>query len=139
MALDPITGIAETVKAIINKFVPDADTKLKANLELATKEIVQEHERMLAQINVNAEEAKHPNIFVSGWRPGAGWVCVLGLAYTFLLHPYMVWISNLATITPPPPIESGLLQYLLGAMLGIGGMRSWDKMKGTDTKGVSTR
>ena len=139
MALDPISNIAGAVKGIIDKFVPDANEKLKMQLELATKEIVQEHERLLAQANTNLEEAKNPNVFVSGWRPAAGWVCVLGLAYTFLLHPYMVWISTLASFAAPPPIESGLLQYLLGAMLGIGGLRTWDKVSGVETKGVSLK
>lgn len=139
MGLDPISNIASAVKGIIDKFVPDANEKMKMQLELATKEIVQEHERLLAQANINLEEAKNPSLFVSGWRAAAGWVCVLGLAYTFLFHPYMVWIATLASFAPPPPIESGLLQYLLGAMLGIGGLRSFDKMKGVETRRVELK
>lgn len=137
--LDPISGIAASVKGILDKFIPDANEKLKLQLELATKEIVQEHERLLAQINVNAEEAKHPNIFVSGWRPAVGWIGALGLLYAVLVHPYMVWISTLASFAPPPPVEQGILQYLLGAMLGVGTMRSIDKWGGNDTKRVKLK
>lgn len=130
MALDPISNIAGAVKGIIDKFVPDANEKLKMQLELATKEIVQEHERLLAQINVNAEEAKSTNWFVAGARPAAMWVCVLGLAYQFLAYPFIVLICANAGAQNPPTLDIGTLMTLLGGMLGIGGMRTVEKIRG---------
>lgn len=130
MALDPISNIAGAVKGIIDKFVPDANEKLKMQLELATKEIVQEHERLLAQINVNAEEAKSTNWFVAGARPAAMWVCVLGLAYQFLAYPFIVLICANAGVQNPPTLDIGTLMTLLGGMLGIGGMRTVEKIRG---------
>ncbi len=139
MSLASILGIGDAIKGILDKFIPDADVKLKAQLELATKEIVQEHERLMGQISVNVEEAKHPNIFVSGWRPAVGWICAISLGYTFMGYPLLTWLTQLAKVQPPPNLNSDLLTYLISAMLGVGAMRTIDKYNEVDTRGVSLR
>lgn len=80
----------------------------------------------LVQAMINIEEAKHKNLFVAGWRPFCGWVCGLSLAYEFLVRPIL-----LACGLPMVNINSSELIPLLLGMLGLGGMRSFDKLKGT--------
>lgn len=97
---------------------------------------------MKGQMAVNAVEAEHKSIFVAGWRPFIGWVGGFSLAYAGLVYPLLSWLWGLlqafelipSTVKMPPMIESGLLGTIVTGMLGIGGMRSFDKHKGTDTK-----
>jgi hypothetical protein len=98
-----------------------------------------------AQTAINALEAQNASIFVSGWRPAVGWVCVSGLFYTFLMKPIFPWaiqvggiiVGHAATvpIVPPlPEVPMGDLLVLLGGMLGLGVMRSYDKAQAPTIK-----
>lgn len=89
----------------------------------------------LAQAGINQEEAKSPSIFVSGWRPFIGWVCGVGLAYVFLIYPLLTWWA--AAWRPafvPPVLVADHLMELVMAMLGLGGLRTFEKLKGVATK-----
>ena len=79
-----------------------------------------------AQIEVNKEEAKSKNWFVAGWRPMVGWVCATGMALKFIIIPFLVFFTGWDV----PVIEWQELSVVLLGMLGIGGMRSWEKNKG---------
>ena len=85
-----------------------------------------------AQNAVNAIEARHRSIFVAGWRPFIGWVCGFALCYEFILNPIINWIVTLAMTTPvfPPVLDTSQLYTVLLGMLGLGGLRSYEKMKG---------
>lgn len=132
-ALLPILG------SILDKVLPDpaaaADAKLKAMQLAQTGELAAldaEVKLALGQIEVNKAEAT-TDVFRGGWRPFCGWVCGAGLAYTFLLQPLLPWVVGLFTQNPIPPlptIDSGTLMGLLGGLLGLGGLRSFDKVKG---------
>jgi hypothetical protein len=78
----------------------------------------------------NLEEAKHPSVFVAGWRPAVGWVCTVGLAYEFLLQPLAAWISAIAAVPTPPTLDTQSLITLLGGMLGLGIARTVEGVKG---------
>ena len=83
------------------------------------------------QMEINKEEARSASLFVSGWRPAVGWVCVLGLGYEFLLRPIGIWA--LAVWNPGgaiPPSLGDVLVELVCAMLGVGALRSFDKSRG---------
>jgi hypothetical protein len=88
-----------------------------------------------AQTAINAIDAANPSIFVSGWRPAVGWVCVSGLFYTFILKPLFPWLVVVSaelfgyksTIPPLPEVPMGDLIVLLGGMLGLGAMRTIEK------------
>ncbi len=121
-----ISGILKGAKGIIEEFHLDPAEKLRLQMELMKVE----HEVDRAQISVNAQEAKHPNWFVSGWRPFVGWTCGIGLGYQVLLQPLLTWLSGIAQIASPPPIEVGVLIPVLMGMLGLGGIRAFEKMKG---------
>ena len=96
------------------------------------------------QIEVNKIEAASSSRFVAGWRPGVGWVCAAGLAYQFLLYPMLVWCWSLGqawgyispTLPPPPLLDTDALTVLLSALMGVAGLRTFDKLKATDTKRI---
>jgi len=94
------------------------------------------------QTAINMEEAKSDSLFKSGWRPAVGWVCVAGLAFTFVVKPLLPWmvqvgclIFGYVSVLPPmPDIPMADLVILLGGMLGLGGMRTFEKLRGVAAK-----
>lgn len=131
-ALIPLIG------SVLEKVLPDptqaADAKLKM-LELVQKGELALLEADVAlargQMEINKAEAQTDN-FRGGWRPAAGWVCVSGLGYQFLLKPLLPWVFLVfgMELPPLPPIDNESLMVLLTGMLGLGGFRSYDKSKG---------
>ena len=119
-----IDKLIQPVTKILDKFIPDADTKQKIAHELATMSEKHIHEIAKAQIEVNKEEAKG-NWFQSSWRPATAWVCVAGFAVNFLISPLLAPFG----INVPQADTSTMLPVLMG-MLGLGGMRSYEKTKG---------
>jgi Holin of 3TMs, for gene-transfer release len=122
---------------IIDRVVPDPAAKQAAQLELLRlqqagefKQIDADVQASSAQVEVNKVEASNPNLFVSGWRPAAGWVCVLGLLYSFLLRPIISYIGSLFGAPAAPAIDMANLLVLLGGLLGLGGLRTFDKIRG---------
>ena len=118
--IDPISNI-------LDKFVADKDLKQKLEHELKTEL----HRANMAQIEVNKEEAKHRTVFVAGWRPFTGWVCATALAYHFILEPVIVFGLALYNIqlTLPQFDMASLLTVLMG-MIGLGGLRTYEKKQG---------
>ena len=117
---------------LIGKFVEDKDQKNKLAHEIAT--MAERHAQELAkgQLAINAEEAKSRNIFVAGWRPSVGWCCSLALFAHFLVFPTMDVVTaylGYPTAQYPAFDMESLMTILLG-MLGLGGMRSFEKFKG---------
>lgn len=129
------TAAKDIRAAITGKEVETEEGRLKVlqlahNIETAALEA--DRQSMLAQIEVNKIEAADPNVFKSGWRPAVGWVCVSGLAYQFIIRPLLPWIIGLfaKTIEPMPSLELDSLLPLLAGLLGLGGFRTWEKLKG---------
>ena len=88
-----------------------------------------------AQLEINKTEAAHPSLFVSGWRPATGWVCVFGMAFNFILTPFTnmaLELSGSSVVVPMIDMEM-LLPVLLG-MLGLGAMRTVEKIKKVERK-----
>jgi len=121
-----IAPLLEVGGKLIDRLFPDPVEREKAQLELL--KMAQAGD--LAQMEVNKAEAVHPSIFVAGWRPGAGWCCVIGLGYTFLLRPVLSWLAEMYGWPIPPAIDVDALLVLLGGMLGLGGLRTVEKVKG---------
>jgi len=130
-------GIGAVIEAV-GKVADDLITtdKERLELELRGREIDQRTD--LAQVEVNRQEAAHASIFVAGWRPAIGWIGASALAYQFLLYPLLTWIwawaqaaGHLpADLAPPPVLEADALWVILSGILGIAGMRSYEKSKG---------
>jgi|TARA_R110000823_G_scaffold218187_2_gene347493 hypothetical protein len=113
------------VASLLDKFIPDADTKQKLAHEISTMAENHAQEIALAQIAVNREEAKG-NWFQSSWRPACAWVCVLGFAINFLVSPLAAPFG----IIVPQADTATMLPVLMG-MLGLATARSYDKVKKT--------
>ena len=132
-----ITGIIEAGLKILDKVLPDPAAKAEAQYRLLQlqqsgelAELEANVKLALGQQAVNAAEAQNPNLFVSGWRPSAGWIASAGLGYEFLGHPLLAWLSPLANLPAPPSIETGDLLTLLFGMLGLGTLRTVEKLQG---------
>lgn len=131
-ALIPLIG------TIVEKVIPDpqaaADAKLRV-MELAQKGelavLDAEMKLALGQLEVNKAEAT-TDMFRGGWRPAVGWICVVGLAYQFILQPVLPWVVALfgAQVPPLPAIDVESLMVLLTGMLGLGGLRTFERVKG---------
>ena len=127
-------GIGGLAKDIREALTGEAilDPNKKAELEAKAMEI--EFAAVKAQTDINLEEAKNPKIFVSGWRPFIGWVCGSALAWQFIGNPVFEWGVKLAgkSITPPM-IDTGSLITILMALLGLGGLRTFEKHKSSQS------
>jgi hypothetical protein len=127
-----------TVIDSVGKIASDLITTDKERLDMALREKELDQRLDIAQIEVNKAEAQHSSIFVAGWRPAIGWIGAAAMAYQFLLYPLMLWgwtwMQGIGWIpkelTPPPVIDSDQLWVILSGILGIAGMRSFEKSKG---------
>ena len=134
-----ISGLFSAAHSLISRFFPDPEKQAEAqrallqmqqNGELAL--LASETDLAKLQIQVNVEEAKSTNWFVAGWRPGIGWVCGAGLAYASLIEPFArfiakVWFGYTGEF---PVISTDLTLQILMGLLGLGAMRSVEKIKG---------
>jgi len=128
-------GVVEAALKIIDKVIPDPAAKAAAQLEVLRlnqagefKQIDADLSAMLAQTEINKAEALNESAFVSGWRPAVGWVCVTGLAFTFVARPGLAWLSLIYGWPEPPNPDLSQLFVLLAGLLGFGGIRSFDKL-----------
>ena len=126
-----IQALIGPVSGLLDKFIEDKDAKNALAHEIST--MAERHAQELAkgQLEVNKVEAAHKNMFVAGWRPAVGWVCVAGMAGNFILIPMANFGLALAEsdITIPLIALSEMMPVLLG-MLGLGAMRTVEKAKG---------
>ena len=124
MSLDPISAVSDLIKTTIDKIFPDANQKAQAQAAFETLKATQDFQLLAGQLQVNLAEAGSTNWWVAGWRPAVGWVCVAGLAVEYLIFP-LAAIAGFKV----PPLDVGTLMGLLIPMLGIAGMRSFEKVK----------
>ena len=127
-----LQAIIGSVTPLLDKFIEDKDQKNALAHEIATLAEKQAHQAQLAQIEVNKQEAQHRSIFVSGWRPFVGWVTAAALAWHFLLAPIVLFTATIVGIEIPelPTFDMETLTTILLGMLGLGGLRSFEKYKG---------
>jgi len=121
MSLDPLTAGIDAVTTVINKIWPDKSEQEKAELAGAISLIN-------GQLDINKEEAANTNWFVAGWRPYIGWICGTGLGYQFLIYPILI-----AFVPKIVQLDMGTLTTLLLGMLGLGGLRTYEKITGKES------
>ena len=136
-----LSGLFDLGKGLIDRLFPDPAAKAAAQLELLKMQQAGELAQLAAetdlaklQIQTNIEEAKSTNWWVAGWRPAIGWVCGAGLAYAALVEPFArfaakVWFGYTGDF---PVIDTDLTLQILMGMLGLGAMRSVEKIKGAE-------
>ena len=133
--MDPITAVSNVVSSIIDRIWPDATQSAQAKAQLAQLQISGELAQMTGQLEINKTEAANTSVFVSGWRPSVGWVCSAALAFQFILAPVIEWGTALyGNPVKLPPLDTGTLISLLMALLGVGGMRTVEKLNGVARK-----
>lgn len=131
MDITGLGSIADLVKTAVNKIWPDKSEQEKNEMTIAMLQIQGELDLAKGQMEVNKAEASSGNAFASSWRPLVGYVCASGLAFQFIIFPLGEWIAELCGKTVKTPnLDMGTLLTLLLGMLGLGGMRTFEKMKG---------
>lgn len=122
---------------VLDKIIPDPTARAAAKLKMMEmeqagefREIDASLERDVQQIALNKIEAGSDNIFKSGWRPAVGWICAAGLLYATIVHPVLTWVAAIQGWPTPPNVGIEVLMPVLLGMLGLGGMRSFEKFKG---------
>lgn len=138
MSLDPISAGLDLVGKFIDRFVPDKAEAERLKAAAASQEFSGDLQVTLGQIQVNAIEAASPSLFVSGWRPAVGWCGVLAMFYQFIVYPLLTWFWAFgqskgwvpASLAPPPILESDQLWVVLTGILGLGGMRTFERYQG---------
>jgi hypothetical protein len=128
-------GLASPITDLISEVVVDKDKARELNVrlqELVDKADQRYHDELMAQTEVNKVEAAHASIFVAGWRPFIGWTGGVGLAYSFVLAPFIEFVARAnGYIQEMPMPDAAQLMMLVTSMLGVGAMRSYDKQHGT--------
>ncbi len=128
MGIPLIGDIISGVTKLVGKAIPDKDKA--QDIQFKITELILNSG--LAQLEVNKVEAGHRSIFVAGWRPFIGWVCGVALLYHYIVRDWLVWgFSIWASNVPlPPEMDMGSLDTILLGMLGLGGLRTYEKFKG---------
>ena len=128
IGLDAVAGLVSTA---VDKIWPDANIDAQAKAEALKTELAKELQFTLGQLEINKAEASSASLFVAGWRPAVGWCCAFGFGYEFLLRPLANGLA-LAFGAPPlfPGIEIEALSTLLFSLLGLGSLRTVERIKG---------
>lgn len=127
-----IQALIGPVTSLLDKFIEDKDQKAALAHDLATMAEKHAHELAKGQLEVNKVEASHRNIFVAGWRPFIGWTCGIALFWHFVGLPITLFVVSWMAIDIPelPTFDMETLMTVLMGMLGLGGLRTFEKIKG---------
>ena len=141
-----ISGLFSAAQSLIERFFPDPEKQAEAqrallqmqqNGELAL--LASETDLAKLQIQTNVEEANHANIFVSGWRPAVGWTCAAAFAYSYVLLPFAQFLvftfgtsEMVGQLKLAPKLELSEMLPVLFGMLGLGGLRTVEKVKNAE-------
>ena len=135
--MDPISsavgGIAGPLFGLMDDLFTSDEERANAKIKL----LEMEQKGELAQISVNLKEADSEHLFVSGWRPAVGWVCVASFGYTFVLQPFATFVAltfglDQAVVAALPELDLGAMMPVLLGMLGLGAMRTYEKHTGSN-------
>ena len=127
-----IFGAIGAILPLIDKLIPDTDAREKATAELNRLDQAGELHVLLAQIAANQSEGRHASMFVAGWRPAVGWICAVALLNNFLVLPYVgAWTDAVQ------PLDMAVMMPILMGMLGLGTMRTWERLRGKDRQRIN--
>jgi len=129
MALDPVSALLDIGGKVLDRVFPDPTQQAAARLELLKLQQSGELTQIAGQMEINKAEAANPSVFVSGWRPAIGWICGAGFAVQFVVGPLAEWGSALyGHPVKFPQMDTGTMMPLLLGMLGLGGLRTAEKL-----------
>jgi hypothetical protein len=122
--------VLEIGKSLLERFFPDEEARRKAEADFLKAAMDGELKQVIAQLDINAREAQHPSIFVAGGRPLFMWIGGFGFAYATIVQPVLTWVARIKGWPEPPDVNSDLLWVVVTGLLGIGGMRTYEKKHG---------
>lgn len=127
--LDFIPSISAVVQKVLD-LIPDPNSRAKAAEEYQRAILEAANKADADQREINKVEAASGSTFVAGWRPAIGWVCALALAFQYLIRPLFLWAGGIwwPQLPPLPGLDENLWQLMFG-MLGMGGLRTFEKVK----------
>lgn len=126
-----VTALVPALGTLVDRLIPDKAAAERAKADMEAALIKASNEAALAQVEVNKIEAGHSSVFVAGWRPAIGWVCAAALAWAFIVAPVATWtMAAFGVRETLPAIGTDNLFELVLAMLGLGGLRTFEKMRG---------
>lgn len=127
MDLTGLGAVADLASTVIQKLFPDKSEQERQQLAMAMT-VIQ------GQLDTNKQEAGNTSMFVAGWRPFVGWVCGTGFGVQFVIGPLCEWWSGLfGHPVHFPPLDIGTMMPLLFGLLGLGGMRTFEKVQGVNS------
>ena len=124
-------SLVEPVTGLLDKFIEDKDTKNKLAHEINT--MAERHAQELAkgQLEINKAEAQSRNVFIAGWRPFLGWTMGFAMAYNYVIQPIAIFVlGQLNYLVTLPALDMTEMMPVLLGMLGLGGLRTYEKKKG---------
>ena len=126
-----LTALVPALGTLVDRLIPDRAAAERAKADMEAALVKASNEAALAQVEVNKIEAGHSSVFVAGWRPAIGWVCAAALAWAFIVAPVATWgMAVFGVRETLPAIGTDNLFELVLAMLGLGGLRTFEKMRG---------
>ena len=127
-----ITTLLPSIMDVAGRFLPeDKEKRAAAEREIEAKLTDSLAKIDLAQLDINKTEAAHRSLFVAGWRPFIGWSCGVALAYTYIVQPILTFgLAQSGYLVDLPAVDISQMMPVLMGMLGLGGLRSWEKVKG---------
>lgn len=129
--MDPLSAIAGLADTLINKIWPDPAARASAEAQLIKAQMDAALASVQQQIDINKIEAANSNVYVAGWRPGIGWACGAAFALHFVVLPVLGWLAVLFGHDPIViPFDMDTLMTVLMGMLGLGGLRTFEKVRG---------
>lgn len=133
--MNPLAAVLDIGGKLIDKLFPDPAKKAEATLKLMELQQSGDLAVIAGQLEIDKIEAASPSLFVSGWRPMVGWICACGLGTQFIIRPLFMWIAALVGHpTEFPVLDMGTMMELLAGMLGMAGLRSYEKKNGVAAK-----
>ena len=136
---DLLKGAIGPIMDGILRFIPDKNERAKAKEQFEVQLLDSMGSLVQGQLEINKAEAQHGSIFVAGWRPAVGWICGVALAWNFVIQPLLLWGAWMfpefaPDISTAPKLDTDELMTVLLGMLGLGGLRTYEKRLGVDRK-----
>lgn len=126
LLLGPLLQMGES---ILNRVIPDKAERARAEAELLKMAAEGELRQTVAQLEINAKEAMHPSVWVAGWRPFFGWAGGVGFLWSTIGQPVLTWYGSARGWPAPPEVNLDLLWAVVTGLLGIGGLRTVEKVR----------
>ncbi len=129
-----ISGLIGPILGPLIDLIPNKNERARAQEQVEAQIIAAMTGLVEGQLKINEQEAQHGSIFVAGWRPAIGWICGASLAWNFIVQPLLLWaawiIPEGAELATAPQLDTGELMTVLLGMLGLGGLRTYEKKIG---------